>query len=208
MESLFKLAVTGGIATGKSTVCRGILAAFPPGEAVFFDADASVHQLLTTPAVVGMVAESLGQDVLASDGTLDRKRVSQLVFQNPAHRQSLEAILHPMVRGQAAKLLEQAQTRSDVRLFLADIPLLYETGFPLPSDAQLLVACGPATQRERLLARTGARDPHLIDQRLAAQLPILEKITRASSVIWNGGNLHSLDQQIALFLTWLKPKLK
>ncbi len=207
-KSVFSLVVTGGIATGKSTVCRRICEAFPEGEVVFFDADATVHALLTSPTVTRRIAACLGAEVLAADGTLDRGRVSAKVFQDPALRKALEGILHPLVRAQCFEMRVTANAPSSpARLFLADIPLFYETGFPLSSDAQLLVACGPLTQRQRLLSRSPDKSPHQIDQRLAAQFPILHKLAPATHVLWNGGSPEALDQQLALFLSWLHLQL-
>jgi dephospho-CoA kinase len=204
----FSLVVTGGIATGKSACCRLLREAFGPEEARFFDADACVHGLLTSPPVVEEIAACLGRDVLAPDGTLDRVRVSAKVFQDAALRKSLEGILHPLVRARCFEAQERSTAPgSATRLFVAEIPLFYETGFPMAADARLVVACSPRTQRERLLARSPDRSPHQIDQRLAAQLPILEKVALASHVLWNGGTREAFQQQLSLFQTCLRAKL-
>ncbi len=198
------LLVTGGIATGKSTVCRELLARLP--EAGIFDSDACVHELLTRGHVVERIATSLGGDLKSPDGSLDRVRTSALVFNDPGKRRLLEGILHPLVRQACREARSRTAADPKARFFIADVPLFYETGFPLETDMQIVVACAPQTQRSRLLARSPTHDPHRIDQRLAAQMPILEKIPRASVVLWNGGSLPSLSQQIDFFLAWLKLK--
>lgn len=199
------LIITGGIATGKSTF--GTLIRERLGAAVaFFDCDAGVHELLTRPEVVEKVAASLGDGVLAPDGSLDRRRTSALVFGDPGKRRALEAILHPLVR---EACWEAGRHAADARIpyFFADVPLYFETGYRWEAELVVLVACAPATQRRRLLARSGDSASHQIDQRLAAQIPILQKIPQADAVVWNGGSLDSLRQQTEFFLSWLKQKL-
>jgi dephospho-CoA kinase len=170
-------------------------------KAVFFDADACVQELLTRPDIVGKISTSLGTDLQAADGSLDRNRTSALVFQDDGKRHLLEEILHPLVRQtcMAAQLSAQAAAR----FFVADIPLFYETGFPFAADHQIVIACDPRTQRERLMARSPNHAPHQIDSRLAAQIPILEKANRATVVLWNGGTKQALTQQTQIFIKWL-----
>lgn len=198
------LLVTGGIATGKSTFCRMLQNNRP--EIAFFDSDACVHELLTRREVVEQIAASLGKDLQATDGSLDRTRTSALVFRDPGSRRVLEEILHPMVCQACLQAQHQAETNPGIPFFVADVPLFYETGFPLVTALQIVIACGPQTQRQRLLARSPHHDPHYIDSRLAAQLPILEKVLLSHSVLWNGGELSSLSQQTHLFLSWLNQK--
>lgn len=198
------LLITGGIATGKSTFCR-MLSEQLPGIA-FFDADACVHELLTRPEVVERITSSLGMDLQAADGSLDKTRTSALVFQELGSRLILEDILHPMVRHACQQAQHHAEAAPGVRFFAADIPLFYESGFPLTTTLQIVLGCGPQTQRQRLLARSPHHDPHFIDSRLAAQLPILEKVHRATTVLWNGGSLAALAQQTHLFILWLNQK--
>ncbi len=121
-------------------------------------------------------------------------------------RRALEAILHPLVR-EACHEAGHRAADTGISYFFTDVPLYFETDFPLESDLVVLVACGPDVQRQRLLARTGAADAHRVERRLAAQIPILEKIPRAGAVIWNGGSLQSLAQQTDYFLSWLTQKL-
>ena len=87
-----------------------------------------------------------------------------------------------------------------------DVPLLYESAFPVPRDLEIVVACGPVAQRERLLARNRFT-PDLADRIIGAQLPLPEKMARAGTVIWNGGSLSALRRHTHLFSTWLKSKL-
>jgi dephospho-CoA kinase len=200
---MLTLALTGGIATGKSTFARLFLE-LAPGT-VFFDCDARVHDLLTKPEVVATVAASLGQDLTSADGTLNRGRLRELVFEHAERRMALESILHPLVRDACLAARQEARESGTAAYFLADVPLLYESGFPLQRDLEIVVGCGPATQRTRLLARSGFA-PDLADKILAAQLPVAEKMDRADVALWNGGQPESLRRQTEHLILWLKNK--
>lgn len=197
------LALTGGIATGKSTFARFFCDLAP--NACLFDCDACVHDLLTKPEVVASIAASLGQDLTSADGTLDRSRLRELVFEHSDRRKTLEGILHPLVRRACHEAMQQARDSGVAAFFLADVPLLYESDFPLRRDLDIVVACGPQTQRSRLMARSEF-SPALVDRILTVQLPIAEKMDRADVVLWNGGQPESLRRQTEHFLLWLKNK--
>lgn len=204
MRRCINILVTGGIATGKSSFCK-LLEKHLPGT-VIFDCDSCVHELLTSPKVVGRITSSLGKDLQSSDGSLDRTRTSALVFQDPGKRRILEEILHPLVRQACEQARQHAEDQSRIRFFVADVPLFYESGFPFDADLQVVIACGPRTQRSRLQARSPHHAPSHLDSRLAAQLPILEKISRATTVLWNGGSPDTLSSQTHLFISWLNQK--
>ena len=198
---MLTLALTGGIATGKSTFARLFLE-LAPGTA-FFDCDACVQQLLTKPDIIAALAVALGADLISPDGSLDRSRLRKLVFDHPDRRKTLEGILHPLVRQECQAAQQSARTGGTAPFFLADVPLLYESGFPLPRDIEIVVACGPVTQRARLVERSKF-SMELADKILAAQLPLAEKMRRARIVLWNGGPPASLRRQTELFLVWLR----
>ena len=202
--SIITLALTGGIATGKSSVARLLQAGLP--NMAFFDCDACVHQLLTKPDVTRMVVASLGVEFAGSEGQLDKSRLRERVFHDQDSRRTLEGILHPLVREQCRLAQQLAEQTPGQRFFLMDVPLLYESAFPVPRDLEIVVACGPVAQRERLLARNRFT-PDLADRIIGAQLPLPEKMARAGTVIWNGGSLSALRRHTHLFSTWLKSKL-
>ena len=195
------LALTGGIATGKSTFARQFRSLEPL--TAFFDCDASVDTLLTTPSVATIISKVLGSNLLDANGALIRSRLREKVFQNPDARKLLEEILHPMVRNLCQQALNAARASNLSPWFLMDVPLLYESGFPIPRDLELVVACGSTTQKTRLMARNG-HSSDLADRMLSAQLPIADKMNRADVVIWNGGTPNSLLRQTELFILWLK----
>ena len=202
--SITTLALTGGIATGKSSVARLLQAGLP--NMAFFDCDACVHQLLTKPDVTRMVVASLGVEFAGSEGQLDKSRLRERVFHDQDSRRTLEGILHPLVRAECLLAQQQAEHAPGIRFFLMDVPLLYESAFPVPRDLEIVVACGPATQRDRLMARDRFT-PDLADRIIGSQLPLSEKMAQAGAVIWNGGNPSALARHTTIFSTWLKSKL-
>jgi len=189
--------LSGGIASGKSTACR-ILGRLAPG-AVIFDADTCVHSLLATSAdVAARVAARFGSEVLDPAGGVDRAALRGRIFGDPVARKDLEAILHPAVREECLESLASARTLGP-SLFVADIPLLFENGFDLGQEANLLVAAGDGTRRRRLRERNGF-DDDTIDSIFAAQLPQEEKLRHADQVFWNEGPTAVLEAQLLRFL--------
>jgi dephospho-CoA kinase len=198
------IALTGGIATGKSTFARHFLQLEP--RTAFFDSDAAVSRFLTSPAVAATINASLGGNLLDESGDLVKSRLRDLVFSDARARQALEAILHPMVRAECSASLDSARSSMEP-WFLMDVPLLYESNFPIARDLELVVACGPQTQKSRLITRNSL-PPETADRMLSAQLPIAEKVRRADVVIWNGGLPDSLARQTQHFIVWLKKTLR
>ena len=191
------IALTGGIASGKTTF-RQLLVDRHPCEV--FDADACVHSLLSSdPVAVSAIAETFGDGVISEGGQVDRPALRPLVFADPEARRRLEAILHPAVRSRWQAQLEACRVSG--RDFLADIPLLFETSGQDYFDATVVVAASAATQRERLAARGFGLET--AEAMLASQWPMLEKISRATAVVWNDGTLRALAHQADLLLECL-----
>jgi len=197
------IALTGGIGTGKSTVA----ALFASLGAVVIDADAIVHELQApgTP-LLAEIAAAFGPDVLDAAGALDRKRLADRVFGDPAQRQRLNALVHPRVGAEMARRTEEAR-RNGVSLVVVDIPLLFEArrapraGF----DATVLVYAPRAVQVERTIARDGCSRADA-EARIAAQMPIEEKRALADHVIENGGDRADTERQVrALFAALTAP---
>ncbi len=190
------MALTGGIASGKSTVGR-FLREFVPSLEIF-DCDAAVHRLLESDAEVSaFVAEAFGEGALDQQGRIDRHFLRGRVFADEAARLRLEGILHPRVKEECLASIEAAATRG-AELFVADVPLFFEKGFDIGQCRVLLVASSRATQIKRLKARS-AFDESLIGSILAAQLPVQEKIALADVVFWNEGPQAVLRAQIRRF---------
>lgn len=190
------MVLTGGIASGKSTVCR-VLAEFLPS-AVIFDCDAAVHRILDSdPAVAALISEAFGSQALDPQGRVDRQFLRGQVFSDESGRLRLESIIHPRVLEECLDSRQRAATRG-VKLFIADVPLFFEKGFDFGQNYVIVVASSLATQIQRLKARSGF-DDLLIKSILAAQLPIQEKMSRADVVFWNEGPQAVLRSQIRRF---------
>jgi dephospho-CoA kinase len=190
---MLKIALTGGIATGKSHVL----------ERFRLDADVLAHGVTGagTEATAAIVRR-FGADVLASDGSIDRARLGPVVFGDPAARRDLEAIVHPAVyRAIAAGLRAFELTGS--RLAVVDVPLLFETGHEGDFDRVILTACSESTQVERLVAR--GLSPEEARQRIAAQWPTPEKASRAHYIIDTDRDVAETDRQVDDVLNeWLR----
>jgi dephospho-CoA kinase len=199
-SAMLTYALTGGIATGKSTLCRLIVEEIP-GVKVF-DSDASVRALLEADAgVAAEVRRLFGPEALTPLGTVDRGVLRSVVFSNPEARALLEGLLHPRVREDCLASRELA-AKDGASIFLADIPLLFEKNFSFGQERSLISATTRATQVSRLKARNGF-DDDLIDSILNAQLPLDDKIRRADVVFWNEGPLSVLRRQVRRFSLYI-----
>lgn len=184
-----KIAVTGGLASGKSTVCRILkeLGAYT------VDADAIVHQLLSSKNAVGKkVIELLGAEIVTGD-QIDRTKVATIVFKKPHQLKALEQILHPEV--QKAIDHEYERVAANTPLFVAEIPLLFEANLQPHFDAVIAVTSQPATARQRFAAKTGY-DPSEYDRRTSRLLPQEEKARLAHYHIANDGTEEELMETV------------
>ncbi|MCH7224518.1 transcription termination factor Rho [Haloferula sp. A504] len=191
------MALTGGVASGKSTAC----AIFRElcSDLVLFEADASVHRLLASdPGVEAAVVGRFGAECRAPGGGIDRPVLRERVFGDEAARRDLEGILHPRVREECLESLARAR-KIGASLFLADIPLLFENDFDFGQETSLLIAVGRDTQLKRLRDRNGF-DDDLARSILDAQMPTADKMRRADVVFWNEGSPELLRAQVRRFL--------
>lgn len=189
-----RVALTGGIATGKSHVRERFEALGVPT----IDSDTLARDAVAagTPGLASVVRE-FGQEVLDRSGALDRRKLGALVFAEPARRRALEAIIHPEVR----RAIDAWFVALDpaVPFAIADIPLLYETGREADFDIVLVTAANPEEQVRRVMARDGLTEADA-RRRIAAQWPIAEKVSRADYVITTDGSFEETDRQVsALF---------
>ncbi|RFC47634.1 MAG: dephospho-CoA kinase [Verrucomicrobia bacterium] len=184
------VAVTGGIATGKSSVCR-LLSQDLGCPAC--SCDEIVHILLRSGHVIRSVLQQF-PSVADSSGQIDRSSLARIVFAEPDRRRWLEDFLHPLVLRRVQEWI--AENESTSSLGLVEVPLLYEVDFPVERDVDVVVACSQDTQMRRLAIREGSSDRAV--GRLAAQMPLSEKISRAGLVIWNEGSLGTLTRLVAL----------
>lgn len=187
---MLTVALTGGIATGKSYVLRRLQELGVP----CIDADELAHGVMApgTEATLA-IAEQFG-DVLAADGAVDRQKLGPIVFADPAGRRALEAIVHPAVYRAIAAGVRGFERIGAGPLAMVDIPLLYETGHAGEFAKVVATVCPPEMQLARLAERGLSRDAG--EQRLSAQLPAEEKARRADYVIRTDGTFEETDAQV------------
>ena len=175
--------LTGGLATGKSTVSEMLRAL----GCVVLDADVLAREVVEPgqPALAA-IAEEFGRDVLRPDGTLDRKRLGAIVFADPARRQRVEAITHPAIRDRFLARLAELLAQGFEGVVVGDAPVMIESGGCKNMDRLVVVVTDAATQRVRALARDG--DPADAERKIASQMPLADKAALADYVIDNSGD--------------------
>ena len=187
---MIRIALTGGIATGKSYCLRRFAELGVPA----IDADRLARDAVApgTPGLAA-VAARFGGGVIAADGSLDRGALGRIVFADTRARAALEAIVHPEVYRRIREW--SANQPAGTRVAIADIPLVYETGQEHEFDRVVVAACAPEEQLRRIAARDGL--PHADARaRIAAQWPIGEKVKRADIVIWTDRGNADTDAQV------------
>ncbi|HEX7128104.1 MAG TPA: dephospho-CoA kinase [Thermodesulfobacteriota bacterium] len=201
---LLVVGLTGGIASGKSTVSAMLEALGIP----VIDADRLAREVVEPgrPAFAEVVA-AFGPEVVAPDGRLDRARLGAIVFADPAARARLEAIVHPRVfEAERARLAEIAR-RDPGGVAVVDAALLLESGNARWMDAVVLVAAPRETQIERLVGRRGLSRAEA-EARVAAQWPLERKRALADYEIDNGGSLESTRRQVAALAEALRERAR
>lgn len=186
-----RVALTGGIATGKSFV----RAEFERLGVPTIDADALARRAVErgSPGLAA-VAARFGPHILDRNGELDRRALAAIVFTDAQARRDLEAIVHPIVRQAIERWL--ASLDPAIHAFaIADIPLLYEAGRDGDFDDVIVAACDSTTQLRRLMERDGLSET-AARQRIAAQRPIGEKVARADHVITTDGTFAETAAQV------------
>ena len=188
---MLKVALTGGIATGKSYV----LGQFRRRGVPCLDADDLAHGVTAAGTeATAAIAARFGHEVLAADGAVDRTRLGPIVFADPAARRDLEAIVHPAVYRAIAAGLRAFELVGHDRFAIVDVPLLYETGADKNFDRVIVTASLPATQLARLRERGMSNEA--AQQRLAAQWPTDEKAARADFVVTTDGSFEETNAQV------------
>jgi dephospho-CoA kinase len=175
--------LTGGLATGKSTV-SDILRRLG---CVVLDADRLAREVVEPgqPALAAIV-RAFGPEVLQPDGTLDRKRLGAIVFADPARRRILEGITHPAIRDRFLARLAELEAQGFEGIVVWDAPVMIESGGYKTVDRLVVVVADPATQRARALGRDG--DAADAERRIASQMPLADKAALADYVIDNSGD--------------------
>ena len=190
---MLQIAVTGGIACGKSLV-GDILST--QGASVR-DTDDMAHRLLAQDNEVSQqVIAQFGTQILDREGRIDRATLGEIVFSDDDAREQLNRIVHPTIKAMCTHWLAEQEARQGMAVLI--IPLLYEAGMTGGWDAVICVACSRATQRLRLKER--GLSTQQAEQRMAAQMDVSRKMRMANYVIFNDGSKSSLETQTRMVM--------
>ncbi|OWA34589.1 dephospho-CoA kinase [Saccharibacillus sp. O16] len=197
-----RIGLTGGIATGKSTVSRLLEAR----GATIVDADVIARDVMNPgQPLLAAVANRFGPEFILPEGGLDRRRMAEHIFNRPEERQALNAIVHPAIRAEIRRQVEEYEAAHPEGIVVADIPLLYESGLEDLYE-QIVVVYVP---REIQLNRLMLRDQLSMEQaegRLNAQLDIEDKKRRADHVIDNTGTPEETERQVDRLMESLRAR--
>ena len=189
------IGITGGIASGKSSVSQYIR------ELGFTIVDADIaSRAVVEPGEEAylQVVESFGDDILLEDGTIDRGKLGSIIFHDKDKRLILNGIVHPAVRAWMRDQTAKAFERGEETVFM-DIPLLFESKLTFMVEKTLLVYVDEAVQLERLMARNSLSEEDA-KARMASQMPLAEKKALADAVVDNNGKFEETKAQVRLIL--------
>ncbi|MCY9091833.1 dephospho-CoA kinase [Bacillus mojavensis] len=190
------IGLTGGIASGKSTVANMLI---DKGITVI-DADIIAKQAVEKgmPAYRQIIDE-FGEDILLENGDIDRRKLGALVFTNEQKRLALNSIVHPAVREEMLKRRDESIANQETFVVL-DIPLLFESKLESLVDKIIVVSVTKELQLERLIKRNQLTEEEALS-RIRSQMPLEEKVSRADNVIDNSGTLEETKQQLEEILS-------
>jgi len=185
------IGLTGGIASGKSTVAK----MFEQLNIPIIDADKIAREVvLPGEETYDKIVETFGDDILQEDGTLNRKKLGAIIFANDDKRQQLNALIHPAIRQRMLKKRDQYIAANE-RCIVLDIPLLFESNLTHFVEKVIVVYVDEATQLKRLINRDHLSETEA-KQRMDAQLSLEEKAKQAHVVIDNNGTIEQTKQQL------------
>ncbi|KKO52877.1 dephospho-CoA kinase [Paenibacillus sp. DMB20] len=186
------IGLTGGIATGKSTVSSMLVRK----GALLVDADVIAREvMLPGHPVLAEVAAHFGQDILQTDGQLDRKKLGEIVFNDPKERLALNGITHPAIRREIRRQMEAYEKSNPEQLVVVDIPLLYESELQSLFHKVMVVYVPRKTQLQRLMERDRLTEEQA-KARLDSQMDIEQKKRMADYVIDNSGSMAETERQL------------
>ena len=185
------IALTGGIASGKSTIARRLAEL----GAVIVDADQIVRDVQAPgSAVLGRIEDVFGEDVIAEDGALDRAALGAKVFADPEQLARLNAIVHPAVRAESQRRFEAAASADSETVVVYDVPLLVEARVDDPWDL-IVVAHAPAGERRRRLVELRGMAEQAAQERIDAQVSDERRLAIADEIIDTSGSLDETIRQ-------------
>ncbi|GIN91790.1 dephospho-CoA kinase [Siminovitchia terrae] len=197
----FIVGLTGGIASGKSTVSKLLE---ERGFAIV-DADIAARKVVEPEEkAYREIVETFGNEILLEDGSLDRARLGSIVFQNEEERKKLNGIVHPAVRKKMKDWQAEA-VEAGKQTVILDIPLLYESKLTHLVEKTIVVFVNKETQLERLMERNAFTEEEAIS-RIASQMPLQEKVKMADAVIDNNGSMEETERQLEQLIEKWKMK--
>ncbi|MFC5590371.1 dephospho-CoA kinase [Sporosarcina soli] len=192
------IGLTGSIASGKSTVSAMLKRkGFP-----IVDADEIARQVVEPGSpVLTEISQAFGQGVLQADGSLNREKLGELIFNDKEKRLQLNGIIHPAIRKEMLRQKEEWLARG-ARTVIMDIPLLFESKLQSLVDKIIVVSVTPEVQKERLIARNVLSEEEA-DARIQSQMPVKEKEKEADAVLYNNHAVEQTEEQLErLLLEW------
>ena len=201
---MLNVGLTGGIASGKSTVARMLV----EKGAVLIDFDELTREVEEPDRPEWReIVRHFGEAVLLPDRRIDRGKLGEIVFADPVKRRMLNDIVHPAVFAEWRSRLTEIKRRQPDAVVLSDIPLLIEAGLEKMVDLVLLVCIPPEEQIRRLMARNGFSREEA-ERRISAQMPIVQKISRADRVIRNEGSIEETAREVERIWEELRRKIQ
>lgn len=192
MKRFLLVGLTGGIATGKSTVST----MFAHLGAKVVDADLLAREVVMPgQPVLAQIVKEFGPDVLQEDGSLDRKRLGAVVFADGEKRKRLEEITHPAIRARQQRILSVYEEEGFEGVIIWDVALLIETSAAKGMDRVVVVIADSDTELRRLVARDGFSEEDA-RRRMASQMPLSEKVKVADYVIDNSGTRAETERRV------------
>jgi dephospho-CoA kinase len=186
------IGITGGIASGKSSVSQFIQTEL---KCTVIDADLAARTVVEPEEdAYYQVIQAFGEEILQADGSINRAKLGEIIFNDKDKRMILNSIVHPAVRQEMLKQKEAAFQRGETAVFM-DIPLLFESKLTSMVDQTLLVYVDDIIQKERLMKRNGYTDAEAI-ARIQSQMPLAEKKILADAVIDNNGDFSETERQV------------
>lgn len=193
------IGLTGGIASGKSTVSSYLQAK----GATIIDADKIAHELIAPNGALWLAyIGHFGRKFLREDNTLDTRAIGAVVFESPAEKKWIDGVAHPLIKSAVKCAIEAARSRGE-RVVILDVPLLFESDWDKMCSRTCLVYVGKKLQLERLMERNGYPEAEAM-ARIAAQMPMCAKRALADYIVDNSGELATTYSQVdTLWEEWI-----
>ncbi len=197
-----RVGLTGGIASGKSTVSRILGDLGVP----VIDADVIAREVVAPgSAALGRIVDAFGEEVLSDDKSLNRARLGEIVFSDASKKKILEGILHPEIIAEQDRRLKNIESEGNTPIAVVDAAVMIESGSWKRFDLIVVVDCDESQQISRLCRRNGMREEEAM-RRIEAQMPLSEKVKYADHVIDNRGSMDDTRKQVEELIKSLSGK--